>query len=335
MKLFKLAELLLLVSFSVLIIGCGQSGSNNNQTIPTDNSNQGPTPVFANPRAVTISGYVGDAMEPYISRDGNILFFNNLNAATLSNGEENDTNIHYATRVDDVTFEYIGPVIGASEDNLIQQNELEGVPTMDGGGRFYFIRTLDYLDNTSENYLRSIYSANYANGSLTDIQSVANLRTDRQAGESSVPGELNFDVEIHQDGQVLYFVQGIFSGNAFPDEADIGIANNNAGEFVVDAASDELFEQINTNNLEYAAAISTNQLELYFTRASGNSFLGFDFEILVATRDSLSQAWRTPVVINAIQGEITEGPSITTDGTLLYYHQKVDGVFQVFVVSRQ
>lgn len=335
MKLFKLAELLLLVSFSVFTIGCGQSDGNNNQTIPTDDSNQSPTPIFANPRAVTIYGYVGDAMEPYISRDGSILFFNNLNAATLSNGEENDTDIHYAARVDDVTFEYIGPVIGASEDNLIQQNELEGVPTMDGQGRFYFIRTVDYLDNSSENYLRSIYSADYANGSLTDIQSVTNLRTDRQAGDSPIPGELNFDVEIHQGGQVLYFVQGIFSGSAFPDEADIGIANKNAGEFIVDAASEDLFEQINTNNLEYAAAISTNQLELYFTRASGNSFLGFDFEILVATRDSLSQAWRTPVVIEAIQGEVTEGPSITADGILLYYHQKVDGIFQIFVVRRQ
>ena len=335
MKLSKLAELLLLVSFSVLAIGCGQSGGNNNETIPIDDSNQSPTPVYANPRAVTISGYDGDAMEPYISRDGSTLFFNNLNASTLSNGDENDTNIHYATRIDDFTFEYIGPVIGASEDNIMQQNELEGVPTMDSGRRFYFIRTIDYLDNTSEDYLRSIYSADYANGSLTNIQSVANLRTDRQAGEAPVPGELNFDVEIHQGGQVLYFVQGIFSGNAFPDEANIGIANKDAEEFIVDAASDDLFEQINTNNLEYAAAISANQLELYFTRASGNSLLGFDFEILVATRDSLSEPWQTPVKIEAIQGEVTEGPSITADGALLYYHQKVDGIFQIFVVSRQ
>ncbi len=36
--------------------------------------------VFTNPQPVTIEGYSQDAMEPFISPDGNYLFFNNSNS---------------------------------------------------------------------------------------------------------------------------------------------------------------------------------------------------------------------------------------------------------------
>ena len=35
--------------------------------------------AFDTPRIVTIQGYGDDAMEPFLSRDGKLLFFNNLN----------------------------------------------------------------------------------------------------------------------------------------------------------------------------------------------------------------------------------------------------------------
>jgi hypothetical protein len=54
------------------------------------------------PERVTIRGYKGEAMEPFITRDGRYLFFNNLNDPAVN------TNLYYAERVDDLTFEFRG-----------------------------------------------------------------------------------------------------------------------------------------------------------------------------------------------------------------------------------
>jgi hypothetical protein len=60
--------------------------------------------AFGNPLRITIQGYSGQAMEPFITRDGQYLFFNNSNDPSV------DTNLHYAGRINDVTFEYKGEI---------------------------------------------------------------------------------------------------------------------------------------------------------------------------------------------------------------------------------
>jgi hypothetical protein len=44
------------------------------------------TRLFDNPERVTILGYDDDAMEPFITRDGRYLLFNNLNEPTVNPG---------------------------------------------------------------------------------------------------------------------------------------------------------------------------------------------------------------------------------------------------------
>ena len=51
-------------------------------------------------------------MEPFITRDGRYLFFNNRNDPRV------DTNLHYAERVDDATFDYRGELRGANSPAL-------------------------------------------------------------------------------------------------------------------------------------------------------------------------------------------------------------------------
>ncbi len=316
---------------SLLVVSCGgdnESPSNNGSTTSIDSV------TFSDPTEVTISGYSGDAMEPSISRDGNILFFNNLNSSELPDGMINDTNIHYAIRNSDDNFQYMGEVIGANTDDTSESNELEGVPSIDHNNKFYFIRTIDYLKTSSPDYLLSMFQADYVDGTLINITSLPNLRNDRSA-EEAVPGELNFDVDIHYDGDTLYFVQGLFSGNPFPDEADIGVASKTDGVFSVNTDSAVIMEMINTDALEYAASISRDQLELYFTRASGTLETGFDFGIYIATRSSISDVWSNVRRIDAITGDVTEGPSISSDGELLYYHQKISDQFRIWVVKRE
>lgn len=323
----KIKHLILSIAIVlVLIISCS------NENTPT-------SPLaaikFQNSREVAIVGYDGNAMEPFISRDGSLLFFNNLNSGTLPNGEENDTDIHYALRIDDVTFQYKGKVIGASGDEIAGTNELEGVPNMDRNNKFYFIRTIDYFDQNSPNYLLSIFRGDYNNGMLTNIESLPNLKNDRPANQLPIPGELNFDAEISYDGNTFYFAEGIFSGKPFPDESNFGVAEIINGLWRVKENSNEEFEAINSNALEYAASISTNMLELYFTRAVGSLETGFDFGIFVATRSDVTDVWSSVSRIEAITGIITEAPSISFDGKLLYYHQRISDVFKIYVVERE
>ncbi len=319
--------ILFIIIISISIISC-------------DDSEEGPTSPpaaikFENPREVTIVGYTGDTMEPFISRDGSILFFNNLNSGTLPNGNENDTDIHYALRIDDVTFQYKGKVIGASGDEVPGTNELEGVPNMDKNNKFYFIRTTDYFDQSSPNYLLSIFRGDFNNGALTNIESLPNLKNNRPANQPPIPGELNFDAEISYDGNIFYFAEGIFSGKPFPDESNFGVAENINGIWRVKANSSEEFAAINSDALEYAASISTDMLELYFTRAEGSLETGFDFGVFVATRSAVTDVWSNVSKIEAISGIITEAPSISFNGKLLYYHQRISDVFKIYVVERE
>ncbi len=319
----------MLISQSILFISC----TNDDNSPPDDGF---PKPItFENPRQVTVQGYSGDEMEPFISRDGNILFFNNFNGDMLPNGGENDTDIHYAARVDDITFQYKGKVNGASTNEISNNNEIEGVPSLDKKGKIYFIRTLDYLNAQSPDYLSSIFMGDYTQGAITNLKSLPNLKMDRPMGESPVVGELNFDAEIHYDAKLLYFVEGIFSGNPLPDKADIGIANENNGLFEVDPDSRILFAEVNTDALEYAPSISTDNLELYFTRGIGSLQTGFDFGIYVAERSSESDPWGNVKRIENITGEFLEAPSISFDGRLLYYHQKIEDEFKIFVAQRK
>jgi len=55
---------------------------------------------FQDSRRVLIEGYDGDDMEPFVSRDGRYLFFNNRNE-----GADN-TNLYWAERIDRLHFRY-------------------------------------------------------------------------------------------------------------------------------------------------------------------------------------------------------------------------------------
>lgn len=294
---------------------------------------------FSNIKEVTITGYAGDAQEPSISRDGDFLFFNNLNSSMLRNGDENDTNLHFAIRISDTSFQYVGEIDGANTDNISgttpETNELEGVASIDKNGKLYFVNTINYLDAESPDFLRSIYQADFSNGAITNLSSLPNLRNDRPMGQAPILGELNFDLEIHNDGEILYFVEGVFSGSPFPDEANIGVASNSDGDFSTKPISNTELSVVNTDNLEYAPSISTNMLELYFTRAIGTVSTGFDFGIYMATRASVVGAWGAVNRLENLDGDTVEAPSISFDGTLLYFHKKVDDVFKVYVAERE
>ena len=248
-------------------------------------------------------------MEPFITRDGNYLFFNSLN-------DGRDTSLYYAGRVDDVTFELLGKIERANGT----PPHLDAVPSMDLEGRFYFISKRRY------NYDRaSVFSGNFLNGAVLDL--------DVQPGNlyRQTPGWIVMDAEISPDGNSLYFADAHFKGGNMPDRSDIGLARLVNGNPHVSAATAGIVRDVNTEErLEYAPSISSDGLELFFTRFNQCTSLP---EILVAKRSSLAKPFGKPELIAVLSGFV-EAPSISHDRKTLYYHYRDDGVYTIYKVSR-
>jgi hypothetical protein len=260
--------------------------------------------AFRSPQPVTIRGYTGTAMEPFITRDGRYLFFNNSNEPSVN------TNLHYAERIDDLTFEYKGEIGG------VNTPALEGVPTMDRDGWFYFVSTRSYKQTLS-----TIYRGRFSSGLVSDVELVPGISEKR-------PGHVNFDVEVSASGNTLYFVDGIFSGGPVPDKADIAIALRDGPGFRRLSNSAQLLKNVNTEALEYAACISTDELELFFTRLEPAGLV-----IYRTTRKTVKDAFEQPERVVSATGFV-EAATLSRDGHSLYYHKKIGNRFVIYRVTR-
>jgi hypothetical protein len=261
--------------------------------------------AFSNPQPVTILGYTQDAMEPFISRDGNFLFFNNSNNPSV------DTNLFWASRVDDVTFQFQGEIGGANS------NALDAVTSMDVANNFYFISTRSYPSTLS-----TVYVGVFAGGALNRLGIVPGVSAMRL-------GTIDFDEEISADGNTLYFTEGRFSGRPIPDSSTVMIAHRSGASFVRDEDSKKIFRSINSHGkLNYAADISADELELFFTRVSDKTP-----EIFVATRPNTTKPFSKPAKLDAITGFV-EAPSISPDGKSLYFHKRNPNGFGIWRVTR-
>ncbi len=269
--------------------------------------------VFTNPEPVTIEGYSQDAMEPFVSPDGNYLFFNSSNSIS-------PTNLYYATRIDDVTFQFQGEIAGA---NVSGPEALTAVPSMDINDIFYFISNRSYAQTLS-----TIYSATFSNGSLSNIALVQGVSKDK-------PGDVNFDQCISPDGGTLYFVDGVFTGGAsVPASASIAIARRDGDHFVRLKNSAKIMRKINTHDLNYAPDVSKSQLEFFFTRIPKQDSQPKPPPIIyTATRSSTSKPFGTPRKIEAITG-FAEAPALSPDEKSLYFHLQVNGTFVIYRVTR-
>jgi Tol biopolymer transport system component len=282
-----------LVACTLSACAAGDSGATTSDAVPAE---------LTNPRRVTLRGYSDHAMEPALSRDGQYLFFNNSNDPTV------DTNLHWAERIDDLTFQYKGELGG------INTPALDGVPSMDRNGVLYFVSTRSYAQTSS-----TLYRGTFSNGTVSGIELVPGV-------SAQAPGRVNFDAEISPDGNTLYFVDSQF-GATGPLTADILVAERSGTSFVR-ASNTAIMQQINTSALEYAPAISSSGLELFFTRVEGGAPV-----IYAAWRSSTSAPFGTPKRIEAITG-FAEAPSLSADEKSLYYHKKEDGLFVLYSVSR-
>lgn len=265
------------------------------------------TKVFDNPERVTIRGYSGDAMEPFITRDGRYLLFNNLNQPPVN------TNLHYAERIDDLTFQYKGEIEG------VNTPAVEGVPTMDRDNVLYFVSPRSYGETRS-----TIYRGKFDAGKVAAVDLVPGVSRNQ-------PGIVNFDVEVSPDGNTLYFVDSRFAKGG-PQTADIVIAQRRGAAFERLADSDAILRNVNTDALEYAPCISSDGLTLFFTRAAKGMAGGV--AVYLAQRESVGAAFTKPQRLVAIEGFV-EGPALSPDEKSVYYHRKDGNRFNIYRVSRR
>ncbi|MCF6196298.1 MAG: hypothetical protein L3J50_06300 [Emcibacter sp.] len=267
-------------------------------------------PVFINPRQVTVTGYKQSVMEAFITGDGQYLFFNN----DTGDNPKTDKDIFYARRINDVTFKFMGEIKG------VNSAEVDGVPTMDRMGNFYFVSARNY---SKPNRFATLYSGKFKDGRVSDLKAHPEVSL-------NLPGWLNMDVEISADGKTLYTTQTYFS-NDMPEQSYFQVAHLKDGKFEIDSHSNAIFDRINTADIEYGASISSDGRELYFTRLTFKN--GGKFTSYYATRPDKKTPFSTPRPITAING-YAEAPAITADGRLLYFHKKTGDHFQLYVLER-
>ena len=258
------------------------------------------------PEPVTLLGYDGDAMEPFVTRDGEYLFFNNRN------GPKDQTDLHWAQRINDLAFRYRGRVDGANSA------ELDGVPSMSAAGRFCHISTRAYRET-----LATVFCGTWREGRLTG----STLQT---KASPHVPGDLIFDAEVSASGNTLVVAQGRFRGAGFPQTADLRQARWNGVEFILTPGDDHLFARLNTKALEYAPALSANGLTLAFTRLEGSGpFARSSFWL--AKRKTTTEPFGVPIKIKTDQGFV-EAPTFSADGTMIYDHRRIAGRYSIWRV---
>lgn len=264
------------------------------------------TKAYGNDTKITIAGYDDDSMEPFISKDGQYLFWNSLN-------DGKHTSLYYAKKVDATTFQFIGEVKGVNG----QVPHLDGVASMDENNNFYFVSLRDY-----PKVLENLQHGTFSDGVVSNITPVQGDIYKREAGW------LIMDAEVSRDGKSLYYVDAHFNGGSLPVEADIALAHKEGSTFVKDSKSSALFKNINTNNAEYAPSVSADGLEILFTRLIGRAT-----SIHRATRGSISEPFGVPELLPT-NGTLPEGATISTDGTTIYYHKKDGGHYRIFSMKR-
>jgi hypothetical protein len=271
--------------------------------------------LYLDPQPVVIGGYDGTAMEPFISPDGQFLFFNNENDPKVN------TNLYFARRTVTNRFRYLGELPGVNSPLL------DAVPSMDAAGNFYFTTLRDY-DRT----MNSIYTGNF------DGREVRNVRPVAGTVSPMAPLNVNMDASISPDGQTLYISRAvIIPGAAAPRKSELMVARINGGSFAIASDSAEIMKNINTGPLAYAPAISANGLELYFTRASqsepGARGISAKVRIVVARRSSLTDPFGEPEVLGALKGFV-EAPSVSLDESELFFHKKVGDKYIIYRAVR-
>ncbi len=292
----------------------GKEFSPRKNALPVSSKAESSIDLYGAPQIVAIAGYDDECMEPCVTGDGQYLFYNN------SNEDKADTHIHFARRVGPLRYKHLGILPGAHS-----MKGKDMAPSIDKQGNFYYTCTRTY-----DHDMQSLWVGKLARNAAHEVVMVGDAHP--VAGDISPRsiGAINMDCGVSADGNTLVLSRAQFDiGASAPRRSDLVIARRGAdGRFVMAPDSDAVLKEINTPALEYAPALSDDELELYFTRASellvGGRNKGAALRIMVARRRSKSEPFGEPQAISAFKGFV-EAPTFTSDRSEMLVHQKIGG----------
>jgi len=265
-----------------------------------------------NEERIDILDYPGEAMEVGISPDGEYLLFND---------NRKNKDMHWSSRIDDRTYRYRGKVVNTVSGSV------DGTPCFDGGGTLFFTTLKTFPSN-----FQTLYSARFEKGAaLSPVVVVGDIYRDNPKRVPRV--WISLDPGISGDGRFLFYSEGRFGPRSgFPYPFNVRGAEKIDGRFV--KMKDQVLENINTGNMEYAPAISSDGLELFFSRIGKVDGRLEMIGIFTARRASLREPFSRPERIMAITGDV-EAPCLSGDESMLYYHRKERGKFKIYRVTRK
>lgn len=266
-----------------------------------------------NEEQVEVLNYSGHIMELGISPDGEYLLFNDKN--------EPNKDIHWSKRINDRIYEYQGKV-----QNTVSK-KVDAAPSFDGLGNIYFTSLKAYSGNS-----QSIFVSKFQDGIAVDPVLVdGNIYVKKQNKPFMV--WISLDPDVTDDGKLMFYSEGRFDPRAgFPYPFNVRGAERVNGQFL--KIKDEILKNINTNNLEYAPAISSDGLEIFFTRIAKVNGQPKMLGIYTAKRSSIYEPFSSPGKIMAITGDV-EAPVLSGDENYLYYHRRYQGKFKAYRVTRK
>ncbi|MCP3874486.1 MAG: hypothetical protein GY699_15190, partial [Desulfobacteraceae bacterium] len=248
--------------------------------------------------------------EPFVSRDGQFLFFN-------SNERENNRDLHYAKLINGqwVYKGEIGPGI-----NRLKQ--VDGNPSMDDKYNFY------YIASETKSFIKK-GKFNPTTGQVTGVEEITGF-PQIEPNLLKFKVSTNMGVEVSSDGNTAYFSRATFRMIGMKVTgimaSDILFSEKTDGQFVYNENyAKRIMSNINTPDLEYAASISNDGLTLFFTRLSAKDLDSGNIRsaILYATRTSRLDSFGLPTIIRSVgTSNFVEGPSISGNGKELYYHKQ-------------
>lgn len=271
---------------------------------------------FGGEKRVEIIDYDGDAMEPYISRDDRYLFFND-------NEGPRNKELYWAQRVDDLKYQFKGEVIGVNSEFV------DGNPTMDEGGNFYFITTRDL----EKGDFGSVYVGKFDNGRVDNLKKVGGTINENKKMW------LNMGIEVTAKGDEMYTSYARFRlGSKHPSEGNIRYATRSEKGFDFAADEKRILQNINTEKkIEYAGEVSGDGLEMFYSQV--NLSRPPKFKLYHAKRFSKEDSFGVPKLVKEpFEGNelaFVEAPCLSSDGKRLYYHKLHDGRFYIFMLTRK
>ena len=259
---------------------------------------------FRNPERVRVDRYDDHIMEAGISKDGNFMLWND-------GPPEKD--MHWAIRVSATHFRYVGPV------DDVNKSVVDATPSFDLAGNLYYTSLVNYPQTK-----KSMYVGKFENGRVTNIKLLD--------GDIYVGKHTWFSLDPDSpDGNMLYYGELHGEGKGFPTIFNVRAAKRMGDRYVAD---ESIVASLNSDDLDYAPAITADGREIFFTRTRIEGRRPVENGIYGAKRDSTDEPFGPPERVVAIGGPFVEAPTIALDGRSMYYHKREGGRHVLYRVTR-